>query len=381
MAAPIIQSKTEVATGSGDLTFTKPSGVASGNILIAIISADKGGGANTITAPSGWTLEIQEDDETNTFLRVYSKVAGASEPADYTWTITGSDERAGVMYRITGANSADIIDQSSSNHSNSNVSSGSTTGFTPGGGDSLFLFITGLSGAEVTYSAHAMATDNPTWSLETDIRLNGAPDVSLTVAKATRVASSATGTLTFSQSPTDHYAAIALNMRSASTAHTKTLDETLSTPDTLLKQPARALSETISHVDAIIRATFRTLAETMSHSDTLQAIRVQFAQFVETVTHLDTILRTASRSLSETVSHADSVVRSAVRSLIESVTLADTFNRLFSKLLTESLSLVDSIVKRLNGLKTLYETKFTARGTSHNSKFTTRNTSHSTKFE
>jgi hypothetical protein len=52
----------------------------------------------------------------------------------------------------------------------------------------------------------------------------------------------------------------------------------------------------------------------------------------------------------------------------------------FGKVLSESVSLADSITKLLNGLRTLYQTKYTSRGSSHSAKYTTRGTTYTDKY-
>lgn len=77
-------------TATDTFLVTKPSGTASGDQLLAFVawrppSVDTYG---TMTPPSGWTLmHEQAANSGGRFkLYVYQKVAGGSEPSDYTWT-------------------------------------------------------------------------------------------------------------------------------------------------------------------------------------------------------------------------------------------------------------------------------------------------------
>ncbi|HEX4677700.1 MAG TPA: invasin domain 3-containing protein, partial [Gaiellaceae bacterium] len=89
-------------TGS-PLAITKPTGVATGNLLIATISMRDT--TATITPPAGWTLVTQATSNATTRQVVYSKVATAAEPASYSWSWaggTGASDSSGVMLSYSG---------------------------------------------------------------------------------------------------------------------------------------------------------------------------------------------------------------------------------------------------------------------------------------
>jgi hypothetical protein len=86
---------------TSSLTMTKPTGTASGNLMVAWLT--KGGGSDTYTQPSGWTELIDVGAANNSFMVAY-KVAGASEPADYTWTTTNTGQnKAGNIITFRNA--------------------------------------------------------------------------------------------------------------------------------------------------------------------------------------------------------------------------------------------------------------------------------------
>ena len=115
MAAPVIASTSHTNSGdSTSFTITKPSGTSDGDLLIAFISAQN---AYTVTNPSGWTQLYQLNttvgkDATTV---VCYKVAGASEPSNYTWTKSLAEKWTGGIARVTGFDSSNIIDASGSN--------------------------------------------------------------------------------------------------------------------------------------------------------------------------------------------------------------------------------------------------------------------------
>jgi len=93
----------------------KPAAVATGELLIAQIVVWDGTGTNTPTAPGGWNL-IRHDFVSNNGNKMtswlYYKVATATEPASYGWTIS-SQYAAGVMGAWQGASSVSPIDTDS----------------------------------------------------------------------------------------------------------------------------------------------------------------------------------------------------------------------------------------------------------------------------
>jgi RHS repeat-associated protein len=97
--------------GSGSLSISKPAGTSQNDVLVASISVRPT--SVPITPPSGWTLVSRYDNSGSPtgYLATYIKVAGASEPASYTWTLgccsgTGS---AGGIQAFTGVDTSNAI--------------------------------------------------------------------------------------------------------------------------------------------------------------------------------------------------------------------------------------------------------------------------------
>lgn len=65
------------------VTVTKPTGTLEGHLMIAVTH---GYTSDAFTPPSGWTFLELEDDGSSLRSRAYMKTAGASEPANYTFT-------------------------------------------------------------------------------------------------------------------------------------------------------------------------------------------------------------------------------------------------------------------------------------------------------
>lgn len=101
-AAPFWQAiKTAVTSGGTGVTLNKPDGTQAGDLLVAVIA--QANGDTGVTAPSGFT-QIRNDPHAASNVSITSlwKLAGASEPADYTFTTSAGDKIAS-MQLIRGA--------------------------------------------------------------------------------------------------------------------------------------------------------------------------------------------------------------------------------------------------------------------------------------
>jgi len=97
--------------GSGaDMVANKPSGLAVGELMLAILATDDD--PTITTAASGWNLEISGRGATfgACKLWVYSRVATASESASWTWTHDDSEQYVAIVCRFSGHDGVDIAD-------------------------------------------------------------------------------------------------------------------------------------------------------------------------------------------------------------------------------------------------------------------------------
>lgn len=93
----------DATTTLTSLACNKPAGTAAGDFLIATVST--GSGSSAFTAPGGWSTALASwTDSNDSAGAVFSLVAGASEPASYTfsWT-TAADVNISII-RVTGSN-------------------------------------------------------------------------------------------------------------------------------------------------------------------------------------------------------------------------------------------------------------------------------------
>jgi len=75
-----VRSSTSGSGSAGSLSIARPSGVASGDVLLAQV-AIRTGAATSVAAPEGWSSIRQDAAGTQVLQALYLKVAGASEPS------------------------------------------------------------------------------------------------------------------------------------------------------------------------------------------------------------------------------------------------------------------------------------------------------------
>lgn len=186
----------------GTLTITKPSGLAVGDMMVAYIVWDTSD-TTAPTLPSGFTSLLH--DTTGTKSAWAYKVADSGDVAasNFVFTLAGTvSASGGSIMRWTGVGQIDA-------GSTVRVNSATTTpsfagGITPGVADS-YLIMGYHSPYTHTVSNYAIATDNPTWTEIMDEQ-NVSPDLTMSLAYASRPEVTATGnfTLTTSSSHDDH---------------------------------------------------------------------------------------------------------------------------------------------------------------------------------
>lgn len=149
-----------VPGGNGPtLALNVPSGTVANDVMIATIAYANS--SVTITPPNGWTLirrmqQTSGREVTGMNLGVYYRVAGASEPADYTWTLSAS----GYAYAVGGISSFTGADLTTA--SPIDVESGQAAG-----NGSAYTFstpsLTPTENASMLLSSHAFLNSD-TWT-------------------------------------------------------------------------------------------------------------------------------------------------------------------------------------------------------------------------
>jgi hypothetical protein len=111
---PVLRSASNLIGGSNNVcTLTKPANLADGDVMLAACRFRGGTGTTVTSVPSGWSLVgSRVDNGTTISLVVYSHVVttASSEPASYTWDLSGTVKYAPSLIVFSGIDSAAPVD-------------------------------------------------------------------------------------------------------------------------------------------------------------------------------------------------------------------------------------------------------------------------------
>ena len=126
----------QVTQSTNSLSITKPSGTASGDLLLLNFACDSD--SLTITPPSGFSAHI-ELSGAGYHHKVYSKVAGGSEPASYAVGLSGTEYCYGQMAAYSGIDTGDPFCATPSIVAGSSSDSITATGITTDAANAILV--------------------------------------------------------------------------------------------------------------------------------------------------------------------------------------------------------------------------------------------------
>ncbi len=174
MAIPVLETGWDVqqsATARTTVSFGQPSGSVTGDLLMAIVIDDNAIGVDW-SAKTGWNLPINIGTTlSDSTLAIYWRIQDGTESWPETFSATRSNERGGVMLRITGVNTSAPINASlasaAAQASSYNILGVTTDiddclilyGFTLDGGDGAPFGVTGTGWSEFQEIVNGTATN------------------------------------------------------------------------------------------------------------------------------------------------------------------------------------------------------------------------------
>jgi hypothetical protein len=201
------------SSSSSSAECTKPTGTAENDIMFALVLRH-GSETDPNSTPSGWTVLATMSNYGNYMRKLYYKVAGASEPATYTWGWAVAEKTVIVLSTYRGGfDTADPIDVvSNTEYSNTNTTC-RAAGMTVSAVNSpLVVFLTNYRVEATTFTTPA----NPSgWASDADDKWAWQGDYNYETCSLTWASSGATGnidsTLSISSDEQKHAFAVALN--------------------------------------------------------------------------------------------------------------------------------------------------------------------------
>jgi hypothetical protein len=128
----------KVASDGTSITILKPDGTSQGDFLVAAVAADGAASTMSWTSPAGWSA-ILPGVPMAPALGIWYKTAGTSEPANYTFSWSPSEQTYGWIMRFTG-NSPTLVGFAPNwGTSSTPTCSSVTTSYGPFGGYMLIL--------------------------------------------------------------------------------------------------------------------------------------------------------------------------------------------------------------------------------------------------
>ena len=103
-------------TAANSLTVSRPDGTVAGDVLVASLALN---GGWVTGVPSGWTQITAIISIPNPPMYAYYHVAGAGEPAGYTWALSTSVANSGGIARYSGVSNTSPLDTPAVNASSS----------------------------------------------------------------------------------------------------------------------------------------------------------------------------------------------------------------------------------------------------------------------
>ena len=91
------------------VSIPAPSGIGAGDMLVSCLALN-GGNVGSSGVPAGWTSIAAVTGISNPHVFGYYRVASASEPASYSWTLTSSVANSGGIARYTGVSASQPLD-------------------------------------------------------------------------------------------------------------------------------------------------------------------------------------------------------------------------------------------------------------------------------
>ena len=127
--------------GGTTLTINTPAGTTSGDVMVAHVIVQTAG--NTITPPAGWNLVLRQDSASSISTASYVKVAGASEPANFTWNFGTAGEASGGIASYIGVDTTTPVDTSHAQY-NQNSSNVDNSGVTTTVANDMLVYAVGI---------------------------------------------------------------------------------------------------------------------------------------------------------------------------------------------------------------------------------------------
>jgi len=215
------------STSTTSVTVNTPSGVQAGHLLVAHIAWESN--SNLISSvPADWTQIFNATAGTRAIRHaLYYKVATASEPTSYTWSLSSAVEAIGFIIAFSGVDTASPI----GNYSNSTSTSSSTSHTAP----AINIQAAGNWAIHCAATAYGTTYTPPSGYTERyDTRTGtGSANIAATLSTKEYTAVGSTGNITATSANADYFVAALVELKAfiANRNGSFTISSTTSTSD------------------------------------------------------------------------------------------------------------------------------------------------------
>ena len=205
MAVPVIESYTDVSHTGTSFDVTKPTGLAVGDLLLAIIAKDDD---ITMAPPAGWTTDFDGSGNASQACASFAfhKVADADDVAASVFNFTGDNEDyVGRLYRISGVDTTTPIDAVDATGTVGTTATPQAVAITTQTDDALCFAFTGMDDNDVPYT---LETAGWTVDVNTDNTTTG-----IVIARKSLASAGTTGAVDFTTNASDGWVASQIAIR------------------------------------------------------------------------------------------------------------------------------------------------------------------------
>jgi PKD repeat protein len=146
------------------IDIAKPSGTTAGDVLVSCL-ASNGTKVSSTGIPAGWTQIAAVLQGTSTRAFGYYKVAGANEPASYTWTLNASVANSGGIARYSGVSATTPLDGTPQSTSGASATSGTVPGVTTSVANAMLVGCMSIDSSSATVTITPPAGLTQVWNL------------------------------------------------------------------------------------------------------------------------------------------------------------------------------------------------------------------------
>ena len=151
-------------TATNVVTVPRPSGTAAGDVLVGCLTLN-GGSVSGLGVPFGWAPIASVTAISNPHIFGYYRVAGASEPASYAWTLTSAVVNGAGIARYAGVDTTNPLDTAVATATGATSTSGTVLGVTTVTANAMVVGCMGLNTSSTTVTITSPAGMNEAWDI------------------------------------------------------------------------------------------------------------------------------------------------------------------------------------------------------------------------